>query len=51
MNSVIADKIRGVIFGQTIGDALGFGTEWIPKSQVKQEYPDGLRNYDQIARF
>lgn len=51
MNSVIADKIRGVIFGQAIGDALGFGTEWIPKSQVKQEYPDGLRNYNQIVRY
>ncbi len=51
MNSVIADKIRGVIFGQAIGDALGFGTEWIPKSQVKQEYPDGLSNYNQIVRY
>jgi ADP-ribosylglycohydrolase len=51
MNSVIADKIRGVIFGQAIGDALGFGTEWVPKSQVKQEYPDGLRNYNQIVRY
>ncbi len=51
MNSVITDKIRGVIFGQAIGDALGFGTEWIPNSQVKQEYPDGLRNYSQIVRY
>ncbi|HAJ63380.1 MAG TPA: ADP-ribosylglycohydrolase family protein [Cyanobacteria bacterium UBA11369] len=51
MNSVVADKIRGVIFGQAIGDALGFGTEWIPKSQVKQEYPEGLRNYSQIVRY
>ncbi|MFN6499515.1 MAG: ADP-ribosylglycohydrolase family protein [Nostoc sp. DedQUE01] len=51
MDSVVADKIRGVIFGQAIGDALGFGTEWIPKSQVSQEYQHGLRSYSQIIRY
>ncbi|MEH2054621.1 MAG: ADP-ribosylglycohydrolase family protein [Nostoc sp.] len=51
MDSVVVDKIRGVIFGQAIGDALGFGTEWIPKSQVCKEYPDGLSSYSQIVRY
>lgn len=51
MDAVVANQIRGVIFGQAIGDALGFGTEWIPKHRVKQEYPQGLRNYNQIVRY
>ncbi|MBN3941580.1 ADP-ribosylglycohydrolase family protein [Nostoc sp. NMS9] len=51
MDLVVIDKIRGIIFGQAIGDALGFGTEWIPKSQVRKEYPDGLRSYSQIVRY
>jgi ADP-ribosylglycohydrolase len=51
MDAIIADRIRGVIFGQAIGDALGFGTEWIPKHKVKKKYPHGLRSYNQIVRY
>jgi ADP-ribosylglycohydrolase len=51
MYAVIVDRIRGVIFGQAIGDALGFGTEWIPKHKVKKEYPQGLNDYHQIIRY
>lgn len=45
------DQIRGVIFGQAIGDALGFGTEWISQQQVAEEYPQGLNDYSQIVRY
>lgn len=51
MNSHTADQIRGIIFGQAVGDALGFGTEWISKQQVAKEYPQGLNNYNQIVRY
>ncbi|MGB5970348.1 MAG: hypothetical protein WBG70_18685 [Spirulinaceae cyanobacterium] len=45
MNDYQVDKIRGIIFGQAVGDALGFGTEWISKQRVVQEYPQGLNEY------
>jgi ADP-ribosylglycohydrolase len=51
MDAMIADRIRGVLFGQAIGDALGFGTEFLSRDDVNRVYPTGLRNYDQITRF
>jgi ADP-ribosylglycohydrolase len=51
MDAIVADKIRGVIFGQAIGDALGFATEFLPKSEVNLIYPDGLTDYSQIRFF
>lgn len=51
MDAIAADKIRGVLFGQAIGDALGFGTEFLSKSEVNSIYPDGLTNYSQIRFF
>ena len=50
MNNHVKDQIRGIIFGQAIGDALGFGTKWISKQRVTQEYPNGLHDYHQITR-
>ncbi len=50
MNAVVADRIRGVIYGQAIGDALGLGTEFLSKRQVSQYYPRGLSGYHQIVR-
>ena len=50
MNPVVADKIRGVVYGQAIGDALGLGTEFLTKSQVKEWYRYGLTRYGQILR-
>jgi ADP-ribosylglycohydrolase len=51
MGAVLADRTRGVLFGQAAGDALGFGTEFLPKCRVAEEYPTGLRAYHQITRF
>lgn len=46
----IVDRIRGAIFGQAIGDALGLGTEFLTKDKVKHWYPNGLHEYDQIVQ-
>ncbi|NES73153.1 MAG: ADP-ribosylglycohydrolase family protein [Okeania sp. SIO2D1] len=51
MNDRQADQIRGIIFGQAVGDALGFGTEWLSKQRVAEEYPDQLNDYSQIIRY
>lgn len=44
------DKVRGVIFGHAIGDALGLGTEFLSKQQVREYYPKGLDAFDKIKR-
>ena len=46
MDNSILNRIRGCLYGQAIGDALGFGTEALTKLEVKTFYPDGLKNYN-----
>lgn len=45
---ILKDRIRGVLFGQAIGDALGVGTEFMSKKEVNIRYPNGLSSYCQI---
>ena len=51
MDSITADRIRGALFGQAVGDALGFGTEFFSRSEVIFTYPDKLTDYSQIRYF
>ncbi|HSG27887.1 MAG TPA: ADP-ribosylglycohydrolase family protein [Candidatus Krumholzibacterium sp.] len=44
------DRIRGIVYGQAIGDALGLGTEFLTKAEVKEYYPRGLTDYDLIIQ-
>ena len=44
------DIIKGVFYGQAIGDALGLGTEFLDKNQIAEYYPNGLSEYAQIVQ-
>ena len=46
----IKDKIKGLIFGQAIGDALGLASEFLSKEEVSFHYPDGINSYSQIIQ-
>lgn len=42
------DKIKGLVYGQAIGDALGLGTEFMDDKEMTQKYPNGLKHYSEI---
>lgn len=44
----ILDKIKGTIYGQAIGDALGLGTEFMDDYDMAWKYPNGLTHYSEI---
>lgn len=42
------DKLKGVIYGQAIGDALGLATEFMDDAEMAQKYPNGVNDYSDI---
>lgn len=41
---------KGILFGQAIGDALGLGCEFLDKSEIKEFYPNGYSNFEQMIQ-
>ena len=44
------ERIKGCMFGQAIGDALGVGTEFMTKEEVNLIYQGGLKHYKDITQ-
>ena len=44
----IVDRIKGTIYGQAIGDALGLGTEGMTDEDMAWKYPNGISHYRDI---
>ena len=47
MNRLL-DRLKGTIYGQAIGDALGLGTEGMTDEDMAWKYPNGIRYYSDI---
>lgn len=45
---LLLDKIKGTIYGQAIGDALGLGTEFMDDDEMAWKYPNGITHYSDI---
>jgi len=46
----LPSRIRGLVFGQAIGDALGLATEFMGREEVERHYPNGVRHYTDMLR-
>ena len=42
------DRLKGTIYGQAIGDALGLGTEGMTDDDMAWKYPHGIKHYSDI---
>jgi ADP-ribosylglycohydrolase len=42
------DKLKGTIYGQAVGDALGLGTEFMNDEDMAWKYPNGITHYSDI---
>ena len=52
--TILEDKIKGVLFGQAIGDALGLGTEVMMLEDISKHYPqyvDGLMQKEKLNQI
>ena len=43
-----SDKLKGTVYGQAIGDALGLGTEGMTDEDMAWKYPNGIQHYSDI---
>ena len=43
-----SDKLKGTVYGQAIGDALGVGTEGMTDEDMAWKYPNGIKHYSDI---
>ena len=41
----IKDRMLGCLYGQAVGNALGIVTEFLPKAEVRNKYPEPLTTY------
>ncbi len=48
MDETLRDKLKGTIYGQAIGDALGLGTEGMTDEDMAWKYPNGITHYSDI---
>ncbi len=46
----LPSRIRGLIFGQAIGDAIGLATEFMSRDAVQRHYPHGVKHYSDMLR-
>lgn len=44
----LLDRLKGTIYGQAVGDALGLGTEGMTDEDMAWKYPNGIRHYSDI---
>lgn len=42
-------RMKGVLFGHAVGDALGLGARFLTRAEMRHHYPKGLRSYADIA--
>lgn len=45
---LMQNHIKGLIFGQAIGDALGLATEFLTPEEISSFYPEGVKDYQDI---
>jgi len=48
--TLLFNKLKGILFGQAIGDALGLGCEFLSKKEIAHYYPNGFSDYNQIIQ-
>mmetsp|Transcript_20312 Transcript_20312/g.43956 ORF Transcript_20312/g.43956 Transcript_20312/m.43956 type:complete len:483 (+) Transcript_20312:30-1478(+) len=50
-SDVLADRVRGLVYGAALGDAVGLATEFLSKRQVQTFYGDGFDFCPQPTRL